>query len=68
MSDCEGGKRNKHVLKGAAMGSLVMNTFSKFSPAQGFLRCLADVACSNGAVDRDLWLSIALQCFSCALV
>ena len=35
--------------------------------AQGFLLSLADVACSTGVV-RGLWLRIAMQYLSCALV
>ena len=48
---------------------LLMTTCSKLGPsAQGFLQSLADVACSTGVVDRGLWLRIAMQYLSCALV
>ena len=48
---------------------LVMTTFGKLGPsAQGFLQSLADVACSTGVVYRGLWLRIAMQYLSCALV
>ena len=30
--------------------------------------CLAAVVCSTGFVDRGVWLRIAKQCLSCALV
>jgi len=51
------------------MVPLVMTTFGKLGPsAQGFLQSLADVACSTGVVDRGLWLRIAMQYLSCALV
>ena len=47
----------------------MMTTFGKLGPpAQGFLQSLADVAYSNGVVDRGLWLRIAMQYLSCALV
>ena len=67
-SDCKRAKRNKHVLNGATMVHLLVNTFSKLGPsAQGFLQSLADVACSNGIVDRGSWLRIAQQYLSSAL-
>ena len=69
VSEYEVAKRNKHVLNGATMVPLVMTTFGKLGPsAQGFLQSLADVACSTGVVDRGLWLRIAIQYLSCALV
>ena len=68
-SECEGAKRNKHVLNGATMVPLVVTTFGKMGPsAQGFLQSSADVACSTGVVDRGSWLRIAQQYLSCALV
>ena len=68
-SECEGAKRNKHVLNGATMVPLVVTTFGNLGPsAQGLLQSLADVACSTGVVDRDSWLRIAQQYLSFALV
>ena len=61
-SECEGGKRNKHVLNGAAMVPLVVTTFGKLGPsAQGFLQSLAGIACLTGVEDRGSWLRIAQQ-------
>ena len=65
-SECEGGKRSKHVLNGATMVPLVVLTLGKLGPsAQVFLQSLADVACSTGVVDRGSLLRIAQQhlCF-----
>ena len=53
---------------GTAMVPLVISTFSKMGPAQGFLQILADVASSTCVVDRGLRLRIAQQYLSCALV
>jgi hypothetical protein len=62
-------KREKHVLHGATMVPLVMTTFGKLGPAAGrFLHTLASVACATGVVDRGMWLRIARQYLSCALV
>ena len=48
---------------------LVMNTFGKLGPsAESYLKSLADVASSTGCVDRGVWLRIAKQYLSCALV
>ena len=48
---------------------LVMTTFGKFGPsAESYLKKLADVAYSTGCVDRGVWLRIAKQHLSCALV
>ena len=69
LREFERAKREKHVLNGATMIPLVMTTFGKLgSSAVSYLLCLADVACSTGSVDRDVWLRIAKQCLSCALV
>ena len=47
LSECEGAKRNKHVLNGATMVPSVVTTFCKLDPcAQGILQSLADVALS----------------------
>ena len=63
LSECECAKRNKHVLNGVTMVLLVMLTFGKLGPsAQGLLQSLTDV------VDYGLWLRIAQQYLSCALV
>ena len=44
----------------ATMVPLVMPTFGKLTPsAQAFLQRLSDVACSNGVVDRGMWLRVA---------
>ena len=57
LSECERAKRDKHVMNGATMVSLVMSPFGKTVPsAQGVLQSPADVAYSTGAVDRGLWL------------
>ena len=57
------------MLNGAAMIPLVMTTFGKLGPsAESYLQKLADVACSTGCVDRGVWLRIAKQFLSCALV
>ena len=62
-SECEGAKRNKHVLNGATMVPLVVSTFGKLVPsAQGFLHSFTDV------VHRGSWLRIAQQYLSCASV
>ena len=62
-------KRNKHVSNGATMVPLVVATFCKLDPsAQGCLQSSADVAGSSVVVGRGLWLRIARQYFSCALV
>ena len=46
-----------------------LTTFGKRGPsAKAYLQTLADVACSTGVVDRGLWLRIAKQFLSCALV
>ena len=46
-----------------------MSTFGKMGPsAQGFLQSLADVACCTGVEYRGMWLRIAQQYLSCALV
>ena len=67
--ECEGGKRDKHVLNGATIVPLVMTTFGKLGPsAEAYLQRLADVGCSTGVVDRGLWLRIAKRFLSCALV
>ena len=51
------------------MVPLVMSTFGKTGPsAQGFSQSLADIVCSTGVVHRGLWLRLALQYPSCALV
>ena len=48
---------------------LVMTTFGKLGPsAESYLKSLADVACSTGCVYRGVWLRIAKQHWSCALV
>ena len=48
---------------------LVMSTFGKLCPsAESYLQSLADVACSTACVDRGVWLRIAKQFLSCALV
>ena len=48
---------------------LDMTTFGKLGPsAESYLKSLADVACSTGCVDRGVWLRIAKQFLSCALV
>ena len=66
---CERAKREKHVLNGATMIPLVMTTFGKLGPsAESYLKSLADVACSTGFVDRGVWLRVAKQFLSCALV
>jgi hypothetical protein len=49
------------------MVPLVMSTFGKLGP-EGYLQNLASVACSTGVVDRGVWLRIARQYLSCALV
>ena len=68
-SECEGAKRNKHVLNGATMVPWVVPTFGKLGPsAQGFLLSLADVSCSTGVVDLGSWLRISQRYLSCALV
>ena len=68
-SECKkDAKRNKHVSNRATMFPLLVTTFSKLRPAQGFLQSLDDVACSTGVVDRGSWLRIAQQYLSCALV
>ena len=36
--------------------------------AKSYLKKLADVACSTGGVDGGVWLRIAKQYLSCALV
>ena len=67
--ECARAKQNKHVVNGATMVPLVMTTFGKLGPhAEAYLQSLADVACSTGGVDRGLWLRIAKQFLSCALV
>ena len=64
--ECEGAKRNKNVLNGAAMVPLMVTTFGKLGPsAQGFLQSLADVACSTCVVYRGSWLRIAQQYLCC---
>jgi hypothetical protein len=69
LRECENAKRAKHVLNGATMVPLVMTTFGKLGPAaEGYLHSLADVACSTGIVDRGLWIRLAKQYLSCALV
>jgi hypothetical protein len=56
------------VLNGATMVPLVMTSFGKLRPAaEGFLHNLATIACSTG-IDRGMWLRIARQYLSCALV
>ena len=51
------------------MVPLVMTTFGKLGPsAQGFVQSLADVAFSTSVIDRGLWLRIATQYLTCALV
>ena len=46
-----------------------MNTFGKLGPAaESYLQRKADVACSTGCVDHGVWLRIAKQFLSCALV
>ena len=51
------------------MVPLVVTTLSNLDPsAQIFLRCLADVACSNGVADHGSWLRIAQQNLNCALI
>ena len=68
-SECEGAKRNKHVLNGATIVPLVLTTFGNLGlSAHGFLQSLVDVACSTGVVNRGSWLRIAQQYLSCALV
>ena len=58
-------KREKHVLNGATMIPLVMNTFGQLGPsAESYLKSLADVACSTGCVDRGVWLRFAKQYLS----
>ena len=48
---------------------LVMTTVGQLGPsAESYLKSLADVACSTGCVDRGVWLRIAKQYSSCALV
>ena len=39
----------------------MLTTFGKLGPAQGFLRSLADVACSTGVADLSSWLRTAQQ-------
>ena len=69
LRECERAKREKHVLNGATMILLVMSTFGRLGPsAESYLKKLADVACSTGCVDRGVWLRIAKQYSSCALV
>ena len=69
LRECERAKREKHVLNGATMILLVMSTFGKLGPsAELYLKSLADVACSTGSVDRGVWLHVAKQFLSCALV
>ena len=69
LRECERAKRVKHVLNGATMIPLVMTTFGKLGPsAESYLQSLADVACSTGFVDRGVWLRVAKQFLSCALV
>ena len=69
LRECERAKRVKHVLNGATMIPLVMTTFGKLGPcAESYLKSLADVACSTGFVDRGVWLRVAKQFLSCALV
>jgi hypothetical protein len=67
---CEAEQANtrKHVLNGSTMVPLVMSTFGKLGPAEGYLQNLATVACSTGVVDRGVWLRISSQYLSCALV
>ena len=51
------------------MVPFVMTTFGQFGPsAVAYLNSLADVSCSVGLVDRGVWLRIAKQYLSCALV
>ena len=65
----ESAKREKHTFNGATMVPLVMTTFGKLGPsAEWYLQTLATVACSTGVVDRGMWLRIARQYISCALV
>ena len=48
---------------------MVTTTFGKLGPsAEAYLQKLADVACSTGFVDRGVWLRVAKQFLSCALV
>ena len=57
------------MLNGATMIPLVMTTFGKLGPsAESYLKSLADDACSAGFVDRGVWLRVAKQFLSCALV
>ena len=69
LRECESAKREKHVLTGATMIPLVMTTLGKLGPfAESYLQSLADFACSTSFVDRGVWLRIAKQFLSCALV
>ena len=48
---------------------LVMTTFGKLGPStESYLQSFADVACSTGFVHRGVWLRVAKQFLSCALV
>jgi hypothetical protein len=47
----------------------VMTSFGKLGrAAEGYLQSHATTACSTGVDDRGMWLRIARQCLSCALV
>ena len=62
-------KSFKHLLAGASMVPLVMSTCGKLGPsAEAYLQSLAAVASSSGIVDRGVWLRVARQYLSCALV
>jgi hypothetical protein len=59
----------QHVLNGATVVPLVTSMIGTLGPAaEGYLQNLATVACMTGVVDRGVWLRIACQSLSCALV
>ena len=57
------------MLNVATMTRSGMTTFGKLGPStESYVQNLADVACSTGFADHGVWLRVAKQLLSCALV